>query len=237
MKAWPWLVGGGVVLAAVAGASGAGGGGALYQGGDMSEGRERFLWELELIPELSPVQRAWADITVAGETQRRYNVNAHNGTPGEVAASVNAVTPAILAWARSCGVSEDDLKTGSWGRYQRLAPYLSWDAKEIWGANGCGLANPTRTRGAFQHVSAFETAHDLQQYKGFQAVPTLGNLRLGWWGPGAMGYLSKNAKRLDKYRATAVGLGYPPSIIEAEIGPFPRNLQAIYARLVAAGVG
>lgn len=235
MKLWPWIAGAGALgLAAVAGASP----NIIEQpniGGDMSARRERFLWALSLMS-LDATQVAFFDITAKAES--KYNPNAHNGTPSEVAASVRAADndPKLVQRVRACGVPEEKLKTGSWGLVQRLAPYAANDAFEIFGANACALADPTRMSYAFQLASALETAGDLQQYTRFTAAPTLGNLRLGFGALSLMGYLAKNKARLDKYRATAVSLGYPASIIDAPIAPMPRNVATIYGRLIASGV-
>jgi hypothetical protein len=209
-----------------------GGGGG---GGSMTD--KMTLWiKLESIPQLTRTQRYFLMLTAYGEG--RYSPFAHNGSLSERAAAAKAVlnNPALVARANHCGVATALLETGSWGTFQRLAPYLSNDAFEIFGAAGmCPFANPTTTDLDFQIASAIETARDLQQYAGWKAHRTVGNLRLGWAAPALMGYLSANKARLDKYRRHAEDEKFPEGIVDATIEPFPNNVAAIYAALRAAG--
>lgn len=206
--------------------------------GDNLTRQQRLRSILAGVQELDDTQRAFLLITARGESN--FNPLAHNGTDSEVAACARAVAndkTGIVARTLACGVPTADLITGSWGLFQRLAPYLANDAFEVFGDDGCTLANPTRTSVAFQIASALETAGDLQRYNGWRANPTLGNLRLGWAAPGLMGYMQRNEKRIARYRRHARDIGYPASIIDAALAPFPRGraVAEIYARLVAGG--
>jgi len=232
-------VGVAALLLAAGGASadGGGGGGGGNGGGNMGVRKTRLWKKLESIPELDPTQRYFLMLTAYGEGG--YNPAAHNGTASERAASSSALdnNPKIAAWAQGCGVPLDRLRTGSWGTFQRLAPYLSYDAFEIFGGGGCPFADPTRAPVDlnFQIVSAIETARDLQQYGGWQAHQSVGNLRLGWANPSFMGYLTDHADRLAKYRGHATHESLPPGIVDAMIRPFPGNPAQIYQRLQQQG--
>lgn len=197
------------------------------------------LWlKLESIPQLTRTQRYFLMLTAYGEG--RYSPLAHNGSASERAAAVRATenNPALVLRAQRCGVNVAALQTGSWGTFQRLAPYLSNDAYEIFGESGmCPYADPTRMVHDldFQIASAIETARDLQQYAGWKSYPTVGNLRLGWAAPALMGYISANKARLDKYRAQAAQESFPAGIVDAPIEPFPSNVAQIYLALRAGG--
>jgi hypothetical protein len=203
--------------------------------------RKQRLWaQLRDIAELDETQRGFLMITAGGETGQSYSPDAHNDTPSEVAASALAAKNnlAIVTRAQACGVSRAKLETGSWGLFQRLAPYLAGDAFEIFGntSEACAVVDPTRTSFYFQIASAIETARDLQGYGGFHAYPTVGNLRLGWYAPSRMGYIADNADRIARYRRQAAETGYPRSFVDARISRFPSNVADIYRRMVARGL-
>lgn len=210
------------------------GGGGGGNPNDTTRSNRQQLWDALMLLPLDDTQRLFLMLTAYGES--RYDPRARNDSASEVLASAKASSnnPDIATRAAACGVPEARLRTGSWGRFQRLAPYLSNDAYEIFGqAAMCGNADPTASTADFQIASALETAGDLQQYNGWKANPTVGNLRLGWAAPALMGYLSKNKAKLDKYRRHAKEDGLPAGLVERVIAPFPRNVAAMYAMLRA----
>lgn len=196
--------------------------------------KQRMWRKLEFLSELTPTQRYFLMLTAKGEGN--YNPKAHNGTDSEREASANAAdsNPSIVQRAALCGVPAANLRTGSWTTFQFLAPYVSGNVFEIFG-NGapCSLVDPTRVGSNLnlQIAMAIEHARDLQGYKGFQAYPTVGNLRLGWASPGFMGFISQQAERLVRYRNLATAEMFPPGIVDAQITRFPSNVAAIYAKL------
>ncbi len=226
----------GVVLAVATGASA--GSPELGDTDDTPMGvRKTRIWnKLVSIGELDNNQRLFLMLWAYGEGG--YSPFAHNDSASERAASSQAAdnNPTLVARAIACGIDDAKLRTGSWGTFQRLAPYVASDAFEIFGQAGCPFADPTRlpTNLNLQIAGAIETARDLQGYQGWIAYPTAGNLRLGTGSPARMGYISDNADRLDKYRkhAAAQGLG---GIVDAQLARFPSNVAAIYERLRSQG--
>lgn len=199
--------------------------------------RKTRLWnKLVSISELDNTQRMFLMLWAYGEGG--YSPYAHNDSASERAASSQAAdnNPTIVQRAIACGIADAKLRTGSWGTFQRLAPFVAGDAFEIFGAAGCPFADPTRLpmNLNLQIAGAIETARDLQGYQGFIAYPTAGNLRLGTGSPARMGYITENKDRLDKYRAHASvqGLG---GIVDAQIARFPGNVAEIYERLRSQG--
>lgn len=195
-----------------------------------------LLWnDLLRIPELDDTQRYFLMLTAAGESG--YSPRAHNDSPGERAAAQKALDDdaRIVELANDCGVPLSVLADGSSGMFGRLRPYYAWDAVEIFGRTAaCPFANPSVINRHFQICSAIETARDLQGYTGWKVnaqTRTVGNLRLGFASPGFMGYLTKHADRLDKYRELAAKEKFPPGIVDAPIAVFPSNVAAIYQRL------
>lgn len=202
--------------------------------GDGSTNKMRLWLKLESIRELDDTQRYFLILTAKGEGN--YNPAAHNGSASERDASSRATdnAPSIVANAQACGVPVDNLRTGSWGTFQRLAPYLSGDAFTIFATgNPCPFADPTRAPQNlnFQIVSAIKVAHVLQGFQGWRAFPTVGNLRLGWAAPALMGFITANADRLEKYRRHARAASLPDGIVDAQIREFPSNFAEIYERL------
>lgn len=222
-----------LVLLPVLASASASPGGAEEGSPDMT-GRKATLWnKLRSIPELDDTQRYFVMLTAYGEGN--YNPRAHNGSASERAASARAAdnNQQIVQRAMACGVPYENLRTGSWTMFQLLAPYVSGTAFEIFGDGFCPWADPTRI-GADTNAQiciAIEHAHDLQQYDGWKAFRTIGNLRLGWAAPALMGYISDNAARLGKYRAQARKQGFPPGIVDALVRPFPSGAAGIYQRL------
>lgn len=206
---------------------------------DGSSNKMRLWSKLESIVELNNTQRYFLTLVAKGEGN--YNPAAHNGSQSERDASSRATdnSPSIVANALACGVPTNNLRTGSWGTFQRLAPYLSGDAFTIF-ANGnpCPFADPTRAPQNlnYQIVSAIKVAHVLQGFNGWQAFPTVGNLRLGWAAPSLMGFISANADRLEKYRRHARAASLPDGIVDAKITEFPGNFAEIYERLRTGSV-
>lgn len=204
-------------------------------GGGGSMSNKMRLWKkLELL-QLDDRQRYFLMLVAYGES--KFSPAAHNNTASEREASARGAqnNPELVQRAIACGIAADKLRTGSWGMFQRLAPFLSGDAFEIFGPGpmACQNADPTNTTDDFQIASALETAGDLQGYNGWKAAPTVGNLRLGWAAPALMGYMTKNAARLKKYRRHAAEAKLPAGIVDAPLNPFPRNVAQMYAHLRA----
>lgn len=201
------------------------------EGGSMT--RKQKVWrKLGFLP-LTNVQRYFAMLVAYGEG--RYNPRAHNTSASERAAARRAVqnNAAAVARVEACGVPRSVLEDGSWGIAQRLGPYLSIDAFEIFGdgAQACALADPRSFDLDFQICSLIETAHDLGGYQGFKAWPTVGNLRLGFASPELMGYLQKEKARIAKYKAQASHEKFPAGIVDATITRFPKATPQFYATL------
>lgn len=201
------------------------------EGGTMT--RKQKVWrKLGFLP-LTNVQRYFAMLVAYGEGG--YDPRAHNTRPSERAAARRAVENNATAVARvvACGVPRSVMEDGSWGIAQRLGPYLSIDAFEIFGAGAqaCALADPRSFDLDFQICSLIETAHDLGGYNGFKAYPTVGNLRLGFAAPALMGYIDDNAKKLATYRSQAAHEKFPAGIVDATITRFPKATPQFYATL------
>lgn len=199
-------------------------------GDDVLSNRQRVWAKLRSLPQLTDTQRYFVMLTAYGEGD--YSPGAHNQRPKERAAARRAVenSPTLVQRAMACGVSKPVLEDGSWGMFQRLGPYLSGDAFEIFGntQDACYFADPRRRDMDFQILSAIETAHDLGGYDAFLAKPTVGNLRLGWAAPTLMGYITKNSAKLAKYRAQAEHERLPPGLVDMQIGRFPKATPAMY---------
>jgi hypothetical protein len=208
-------------------------------GGGMSN-KQRTWAMIMAVPGLDETQREFLFLTAYGESGGHFNPAAHNDSESERAAAAKGVTPTLASWASKCGVPLEHLQSGSWGVFQRLAPYFAHDVIQIFGENACELADPTKSGHnlALQIVSAVRYAHALQQYDAWQAYPTVGNLRLGWWGVAKLGYLSANKDHVDKYRRHAEDLHLTggADFIDRQIAVFPPATQAMYAQLVNAAV-
>jgi hypothetical protein len=196
------------------------------------------LWrKLESIGSLTNTQRYFLMLTAYGEGG--YKPTAHNGSDGERNAARRALenNPAIASFASGCGIPLDNLRSGSWGTFQRLAPYWTSDMREIFGGGACVFADPTRAPNDLdlQIVDAIHIARSLQGYTGWKAYPTVGNLRLGWANPSFMGYISDHADRLAKYAAHAEKVNLPDGVVDWTIERFPDNAAQIYAQLRGAG--
>lgn len=192
------------------------------------------IWRmLESLQNLTPTQRYFLMLVAYGEGG--YRPSAHNGSDGERDAARRALerNPSIAERANLCGIPLDNLRSGSWGTFQRLAPYWASDMFEIFGGAGCPFADPTQHTDnlALQIADAIHLARSLQGYSGWRAAPTVGNLRLGWANPSFMGYLSKHADRIDKYKRHAASQRFPPGIVDAQISLFPANAAGIYQQL------
>lgn len=197
--------------------------------------RSRLVGALDLLP-LTATQRAFLVFTALGESG--WNPRAHNGTASERlsaargAANLPEQTAERIA---ACGLDVTVLETGSWGLFQRLAPYVASDAIGVFGAAACPFVDPSQMDYAWQICSAIYTAGRLQRYVRFTSYPTVGNLRLGWYGLVAMGYLSRHADRIERYRRQARDAGYAAAIVDDEIERFPTNVTALYQILSAGG--
>lgn len=228
------LAAGGLVVLAAATATASPG---FDAGGDMSSNKKRMWAKLEAISELTETQRYFLMLVAKGEGN--FNPGAHNGSASERAASAAAAdnNPETVQRVQACGIDPARLRTGSWTTFQFLAPYISRHVFEIFGGAGCMFADPTAVPGNLnlQIVLAIEHARRLQNYTGWTAYPTVGNLRLGWASPGFMGYISKHRDRLDKYRSHARNTGLPNGIVDAQISRFPDNPGEIYEALRATG--
>lgn len=206
-------------------------------GGVVGMSRKVRIWlMLESIEQLTPTQRYFLMLVAKGEGN--YSPSAHNGTPGERQASLEAANanPSIVQRALACGVPYDHLVSGSWTTFQLLAPYVAGTVFEVFGNAGCQFADPHRVVDnlQLQLALAIEHARDLQGYGGFQSRPTVGNLRLGWGIPDSMGKDTPyNAERLERYRRVALGEKFPIGIVDAPISRFPENVAQIYSDLVA----
>lgn len=197
------------------------------------------IWrKLEWINDLTDVQRYFLMLTAYGEG--KYHPGAHNDSASERAASIKALSnnPTTAAHAQACGIDLDKLKTGSWTTFQLLAPYVTRTAFDIFGGAACQFADPTRAPQNLnlQIAIAIEWARHLQdKYPGFQARPTVGNLRLGWAAPAWMGYEHEHQDRIDKYKAAAVHEKFPDGLIDMTITRFPTNTAQIYEILRSSG--
>lgn len=218
----------------VAGGGDDDGGGSPSSGGDdgmSGEGtRKQQLWTmLRSVPELDDVQREFMMLTAKGEGN--YNPKAHNDSTGEVAASAAAFTGPLRTRLRSWGYPDSAWVIGSGGRFGRLAPYFGDDWFDVFGTP----IDPAKLFvSPYDLISALKNARALQQYDAFKAKPTVGTLRLGWWGPGKM-KAPQDAARLQKYRDVAEGEKLRPGLIDMPIAPFPSlaTIRAIGERLLA----
>lgn len=206
--------------------------------------KQRFWSRLESISELDTTQRYF--LTMVAQRESKYNPAAHNGRASERLAASKALenNVGILELALTCGVNAERLRSGSWGLFQRLAPYWADDMRDIFGASSCSLIDPSQQvkNINLQIVDAIRVAHRLQQYPGWKAYPTAGNLRLGWLSFGLMGYISENEERLQRYREDAFAAKikgetgkYPSPLVDGTIREFPTDYKGIYTRLGGAG--
>lgn len=207
------------------------------ENGNVQTRKQRVWSRLETIAELDNTQRYY--LTLVMQRESKYNPAAHNGSVGERDAARRAYddSPSIQQLAQSCGVSRAAMTSGSWGLFQRLAPYWANDMREIFGNDACPLVDPTQQTSNInlQIVDAIKVAHTLQQYSSWKAYPTAGNLRLGWAAPALMGYISDNAKRLQNYRDDAAKAKLPATLVDGTIREFPDDFRGIYGRLGGAG--
>lgn len=242
MAAWPWLLGAAALALAVSSRAVSGQPNDDDEsGGDVASRKQMLYWRTRQIAELTELQRMFLMLTAFGEGG--YSTAAHNGSVAESAASKKAAenNPSIVAWAASCGVPPEALHTGSWSMFQLLAPYYTGTVREVFGDAGCPFADPRKAPGKLdlQIVVAIEHARDLQGYAGWQSVPTVGNLRLGWANPGFMGKLDEQRDRIDKYKAHAQRVvpswtqAEAASFIASTLTRFPTNPAEIFQRLQA----
>lgn len=207
------------------------------ENGAMQSKKQRFWSRLETISELDDTQRYY--LTLVAQRESKYNPAAHNGTPSERDAARRGLdnNPSIGQKAAACGVAREALTTGSWGLFQRLAPFWADDMFDIFGATACPYVDPSRETSNMnlQIVDAIKVARTLQSYSSWKAYPTAGNLRLGWAAPSLMGYISQNAERLQRYRDDARAAGLPTTLVDGTINIFPNDYRGIYARLGGAG--
>jgi hypothetical protein len=238
-SAWPWVAAAAAVAVVVAASGASGTDDGDEGGGEMVTRKQQLYWRLRQIDALSEEQRMFLMLTAFGEGA--YSTAAHNGSAAERAASSKAAdkNPTITAWALSCGVPDAALRSGSWSMFQLLAPYYAGTVREIFGAAGCPFADPSKAPGRLdlQIVIGIEHAHDLQGYDGWRAVPTIGNLRLGWANPSFMGKLEAHADRIGKYvrHAQKVVPSWSESearaFINTRISRFPADTAGIFQAL------
>jgi len=206
--------------------------------GAVATRKQRFWSRIETIAELDNTQRYF--LTLVAYRESKFNPAAHNGSVTERAAAAQGLanSPSIRGKAQACGVAMKALSTGSWGLFQRLAPFWADDMFDIFGVQGAyPYVDPSRevSNMNLQIVSAIKVAHTLQQYSGWKAYPTAGNLRLGWASPDFMGYISAHADRLQRYREDADAADLPSSLVDGTIREFPTDYRGIYTRLGGAG--
>lgn len=204
----------------------------------MATRKQRFWSRLETISELDNTQRYF--LTLVAQRESNYNPAAHNGGITERARALDGFNKnaSLSAKVQGCGLSPVSLASGSWGLFQRLAPYWADDMFDIFGQSGaCPYIDPSRETSNMnlQIVSAIKNARALQQRAGWKAYPTVGNLRLGWWSPSQMGYISNNAERIEKYRADARKASLPDGIVDQTVREFPNDYKGIYQRLGGPG--
>ena len=204
-------------------------------GGGMS--RRQTMWRKLVALPLTNTQRYFFQLTAYGEGN--FNPGAHNKSASERAAARKATAnnaSLVDYLTTTCGIPLSVLEDGSWGTFQQLGPYFSNAMLEVFGRNaqGCTMADPRRRDVNAQIIGAMYVAWRLGGYDAWQAKPTVGNLRLGWAAPSLMGYLTKNAARLKKYRVHAEHENLPAGIIDAVMGRVPRPTPAMYGLLVNA---
>jgi hypothetical protein len=206
---------------------------ALGRGGSkgppmQTTGKKKDLWvKLEALP-LTPTQRYFLMLTAYGESG--YNPHAHNDSQGETAASLEALAnnPTLANRLAACG---GNWGIGSGGLFGRLLPYFGDDMLDIFGS--CSYVRPSNVFDSnLAILSAIRNAHRLQAHEGFKVEPTVGNLRLGWASPTWLGYLTKHADHIAKYREQAAHEKLPFGIVDATIEDFPNDYQTLYATLV-----
>lgn len=208
------------------------------ENGAMATKKQRFWARVESIPELDDTQRYY--LTLVAQRESKYNPAAHNGSASERDAARRGLenNPSIRQRALNCGVNPAALESGSWGLFQRLAPFWAADMFDIFGTSGaCPYVDPSRetTNMNLQIVDAIKVARTLQGYSSWKAYPTVGNLRLGWAAPALMGYIADNAERLDRYRDDARAARLPASLVDSTIRLFPDDYKGIYSRLGGPG--
>jgi hypothetical protein len=209
---------------------GSGGGG----GDDVGPGtNKQKLWaQLRSTPELTETQRYFMMLTAAGESN--FNPKAHNDSESEVQASRNAFKGALATKLRACGFPDGAWTIGSGGRFGRLVPYFGDDWDDLY--NEC--IDPKKLFvSPYDLISALKNARALQEHDAFRAKPTVGTLRLGWYGPGAM-KAPQDPERLEKYRRKAIEESLPSGIVDAHIENFP-SLAAIrvIGKRLLSGIG
>lgn len=195
---------------------------------------KQVLWrKLESLPWLDVTQRYFLMLVAYGESAGTWRPTAHNDSPSEVAASSDAWdnNPELAAKLTACGGTRSQWADGSFGLFQRLGPYFGDDLLDIFGS--CAHVHVANVWDPdYQIVSAIKNARRLQSYDAWKNHPTVGTLRLGWYGPGAM-KPPQDAERLNKYRKHARAVRLPEGIVDARIAVFPKNYVEIFQRLKA----
>lgn len=193
------------------------------QGGDKVERKKLLYAKLQQLP-LAESQRLFVMLVAYGETGGTWKATAHNNTASEVAASRKAwdnnATLAAKLTALGHG-GKDAWAIGSGGYGGRLVPYFGDDMLDA------GLASLATPQGVFDPdlsiVSTILTCWKLQQTGGWAVNPTVGNLRVGFYGPGYMG-THPPADRIAKYKrhASEVGLDAgAPNFVMSTLPMFP----------------
>ncbi len=198
------------------------------------KGNGGLLWaKLQSIDELDTTQRHFMLLTAYGESGGKFNPRAHNDSASEREASRKAYdkNPSLASKLDACAPRAKWID-GSVGLFQRLLPYYGDDTIDIFGK--C-LPPETAFDMDYAIASALKNARVLQQRPSFADKPTVGTLRLGWWGPGKMDEPQDKA-HLAKYRKHAAALasyGVPSDLVDRKLSMFPpiSAVRGIFERL------
>lgn len=197
---------------------------------------KQVLWaKLRALPQLDEDQRLFLMLVAFGETAGTWKPTAHNDTPSEVKASVDAwdAAPKLAAALEATGHPRESWTIGSGGYGGRLGPYFGDDMLDA------ELDADPRLLFDGNHsiVSSIITAHKLQRLSHWQRSPqTMGALRAGYFGLAAM--VTPPVERLEKYKRHAEQVGLPADFIERKpaIFPGPEQGAALLATLEDAKV-
>lgn len=215
-----------------------------------SNAGKRELWAmLESLPMLDDVQRKFLILVARGESgwnplvglgdPALFPPGTKPNTKASAAAQEGEARAARVAYDRhadyfaGCDAGERAAYSfGSGGWFGMLPANGLWQLRDT--PLGCwpprAVFEPAR---AITMAVAFARA--LQGWDGFQANPTVGNLRAGWGLPTSMG-TNVAADRLAKYRRHARESGLPESFIDEPIARFAGDSLAVFQALLAAPV-
>lgn len=217
---WWWLIAGAVTLLAASTAS-ASIDNNTDENDDVTNSPKAVLYaKLRALPQLTEDQRLFIMLVAYGETAATWKPTAWNNTPGEVEASQKAWdnNPKLARRLEQCGAGgRDAWALGSGGYGGRLIPYFGDDMLDIGGL-------PCSPRGVFDPdlsiVSTILTAWKLQQNAAWKnSAKTVGNLRVGYYGPGYMD--DPPADRIAKYERHAEAVRLPPGFVQRVLPEFP----------------